>query len=242
MSQINVQELAIAVAVQRNNPTILTPDFLKYSGIVPSDWELAKQPIVSNAGSQIVFQNRISIAAQVNRVVFSEPIAAKDAKEVSIADIARKYIEKLPEANYQGIGINVAGFVLFNPEGKTARNYIFETLLNSGPWQEVGNAPAQASMRFIYSLDGGPLTLEINEARIQLPDQKMIPAVLFAGSFSHNLPQNIQGNKLTSLFQMIANWQTDLEAYKEIVNTKFLSNQEGYQPFNAPSTDTVFPT
>ncbi|MBW4674826.1 MAG: hypothetical protein KME52_12580 [Desmonostoc geniculatum HA4340-LM1] len=34
MSQsLNIQEIAIAIAAKQHNPTILTPDFLKYSGM-----------------------------------------------------------------------------------------------------------------------------------------------------------------------------------------------------------------
>ncbi|MEM9544135.1 MAG: hypothetical protein AAGA60_32200 [Cyanobacteria bacterium P01_E01_bin.42] len=39
-----IQELAIAVAAPDSNPILLTPTFLKGSGIVPQDWELARQP------------------------------------------------------------------------------------------------------------------------------------------------------------------------------------------------------
>ena len=37
MPQVSVQELVIVIAAKNNNPTILTVDFLKYSGIIPSD-------------------------------------------------------------------------------------------------------------------------------------------------------------------------------------------------------------
>ncbi|MBX9255594.1 hypothetical protein H1Q63_16925, partial [Desmonostoc muscorum CCALA 125] len=56
MSQsLNIQEIAIAIAAKQHNPTILTPDFLKYSGIVPSDWELSKPPIITDSAAQVVF-------------------------------------------------------------------------------------------------------------------------------------------------------------------------------------------
>ncbi|MBX9255406.1 hypothetical protein H1Q63_15930, partial [Desmonostoc muscorum CCALA 125] len=52
---LNIQEMAIAIAAKQHNPTILTPDFLKYSGIVPNNWELAKPPIITDAAAQVVF-------------------------------------------------------------------------------------------------------------------------------------------------------------------------------------------
>ena len=52
---VQLQELAIVVAAPNHNPTILTVDFLKYSGIVPTDWELASQPISTNRAAQVSF-------------------------------------------------------------------------------------------------------------------------------------------------------------------------------------------
>ncbi|MBD2492438.1 hypothetical protein [Aulosira sp. FACHB-615] len=70
MSQsLSIQEIAIVIATKQYNPTILTPDFLKYSGIVPIEWELAQQPVLTNSNAQVVFQNGISIIAQVNRII-----------------------------------------------------------------------------------------------------------------------------------------------------------------------------
>lgn len=53
-----VQELAIIIAAKNHNPTILTPDFLKYTGIVPADWELARQPIFTSSVAQVIFTLR----------------------------------------------------------------------------------------------------------------------------------------------------------------------------------------
>jgi hypothetical protein len=59
-------------AVQNYNPITLTPDSLKYSGIIPTDWELARPPVLSPSMAKIVFQSGVTIAAQTNRIVFSE--------------------------------------------------------------------------------------------------------------------------------------------------------------------------
>lgn len=101
MSQsLNIQELAIAITTRQHSPTILTPDFLQYSGTVPSDWGLARPPVLTNSVAQVTFQNGVSIAAQINRIIFAELIATKEPKEVEVPAIAYKYIEKLPEVDY----------------------------------------------------------------------------------------------------------------------------------------------
>ncbi|MBG1265631.1 hypothetical protein [Nostoc sp. WHI] len=240
MSQsLNVQEIAIAIAAKQHNPTILTPDFLKYSGIVPSDWELTQQPILTNSTAQVVFQKGISIAAQVNRIIFSEVIATKEFTEVEIPGVARKYLETLAQVDYEGVSINFRGHVFFNEQNNTARNYIFGTLLNPGPWHEFGKAPVQAAMRFGYTIEGAQMSLDINEGGLQLPDQTVQPIVLFSASFNHAIVQEEQSQRLAVLLQIISNWRTDLEAYNELVNTKFLNLPHN---INLVQNESVIPT
>ncbi|MBD2519164.1 hypothetical protein H6G93_30230 [Nostoc sp. FACHB-973] len=234
-----IQEIAIAIAAKQHNPTILTPDFLKYSGIVPSEWELARQPIVTNTGSQVVFQNGINIIAELNRIIFVESIATKEAQEVEIPVIASKYLETLAQADYQGISINFRGHVLFDQQQNTARDYILKTLLNPGPWQEFGKAPVQAATRFLYTLEDAQMTLDINEAGLQLPDKKVVPIVLFTANFGHAIASQESNQRLAAITQVISNWQIDLETYKEVVNTKFL-NSVNYQ-LNLAADESIIP-
>ncbi|NET70124.1 MAG: hypothetical protein F6K62_03525 [Sphaerospermopsis sp. SIO1G2] len=43
-----IQELAIAITAKNLKPTIITPDVLKSTGIIPQDWELAREPVFNN--------------------------------------------------------------------------------------------------------------------------------------------------------------------------------------------------
>jgi hypothetical protein len=43
---VTIQELALALTAKNYSPTLLNSDFLKYSGIVPPDWELARPPFL----------------------------------------------------------------------------------------------------------------------------------------------------------------------------------------------------
>ncbi|MCF2152306.1 hypothetical protein IQ276_039160 [Desmonostoc muscorum LEGE 12446] len=240
MSQsLNIPEIAIAIAAKQHNPTILTPDFLKYSGIVPNNWELGKPPILTDSNAQVVFANGISITSYVNRIIFTEAIATKESTEVEIPALAGKYVETLAQVDYQGVSINFRGHVLFNEQNNTARNYIFGTLLNPGPWHEFGKAPVQAAMRFNYTLEGAQMSLDINEAGLQLPDRTVQPIVLFTAAFNHAIVQEEPSQRLAILSEIISNWQTDIEAYKELVNTKFLNSP--YQ-LNLVANESVIPT
>ncbi|WP_143288277.1 hypothetical protein [Calothrix rhizosoleniae] len=245
MSQsVNLQEMAITIAVQKNNPTILAPDFLKYTGIVPSEWELAREPVRNNSVAQVTFQNGISIVSQFNRIIFSEVIATKEPQDIEVNTIARRYVEKLSQAQYQGIGINFGGYVLFAQSEQASRDFILNNLLQPGPWSEFGNAPVQAAMKFSYTLEGKQLNLEVNQAAIKFPDKKLVPAVLFSGNFNYSLSKEGENNQVDNIVKAIAGWQTDLDTYKEVVNTKFFNpetSSDSYEVKIASDNSLVFP-
>lgn len=224
-SKLAIQELAIVIAAKNHNPTILTPDFLKYSGIVPAEWELARSPLLTSQVAQVAFTNGISIVAQPGTVTFSEALEAKSTEDVKIQEIARKYVQTLPHVDYQAVGINPRSFLTFEDEEEdAARQYITSTLLSPGAWQELGTASMTAALNLVYPLEGRQLNLVVNEVRLQLPEQQPIPAVLFSGNFSYYMAGNTESERLTHLFQLLENWLTDLETYRELVNQRLLGH------------------
>lgn len=224
---LDIQELSIVVAVSNHNPMMLTVDFLKGSGIVPTDWELARPPVLSQGSAQVSFRNGINIVAQPGMITFSQAMTA-DAKleQVMVAEVAQKYVKALPNLDYRAIGINPRRFVSFGDSPDAAHKYITERILAPGGWQQVGDAPMQAGINLVYSVNGVPLRLGINEARLQMPEQEAIPAVLFAGNFHHELAVENGADRLSALERQIENWRVDWDAYQDILNTKFLTQTE----------------
>lgn len=223
MSQgIDVQELALVLSAQRHNPAILSPEFLKCSGIIPADWELARPPINNPQVSQVLFRNGVGITAQADRVLFVEPIGAKAPQDVEVARIAQQYIQALPRAEYQALGINVRGFVPFAQDAQAAHRYMANTLLAPGAWQDFGQQPVTAALNLVYTLNGRQLFLSVNEAALQLPDEGITPIVLFSGNFEYRLTDASE-NVLPYLQGCLNRWQIDLETFKDLVNTRFLS-------------------
>ncbi|MUG98760.1 hypothetical protein F7734_43295 [Scytonema sp. UIC 10036] len=220
--QLVGKNFALVFAAKNHSPSILNPDFLKYSGIVPQDWNLARQPIYTNSAAQVIFTNGISIIAEPNRVIFMEPIGDKAMSELNIAEIARKYVQTLPNIEYEAVGINPRGYVSFAGSPDAARLYMTETLLSPGAWQSAGDSPMRASLNLVYKFQRAPFYLSITEAALRNEDETSTPIVLFSGSFSYELSGENGAEKINSLHQAIDNWQVDLETYSDIINHKFL--------------------
>lgn len=225
-----IQELSIAINAAKLNPTMLSEDFLKASGIVPNDWELNKQPVLSPNYAQVSFQNGVSIVTQPRTITFLEMVGNKEPDTLKVSEIAQKYIEKLPLAEYQGLSVSPKSVVPLSGGTDAAQKYITGTLLAPGPWLEFGNAPVQAGLNLLYQLAQCQFSLSINEARLQLPDNTAIPALLFAGSFNYNITSNSDQERVQKIIEGIKQWRSDLESFREIVNQRFLAQQASLFP------------
>ncbi len=218
-----LQELGIVVAMQQPNQNLVTAEFLKLSGIIPLDWQLAREPINNDRSSRLLFTNGISINAEANRIMFGEVIGEKDLNTLTVATVAQNYLNIFKLAQYQAIGINIRSY---SPQTHSlaATQYINHQLLADGSWQNYGNAPIQAALNLVYTLDGRQLNLDINAAQIQFSEQEITPVILFSGNFGYNLTAPEVGNNLAAVSHILANWQIDLATYRELITDRFLGS------------------
>lgn len=230
---LEIEELAISIVAPKFNPTLLTPDFLQYSGIVPSDWQLAREPVLNAQMAHVAYTNGVNISVQLNAVTFSENIKAKALESVAVPSLVRKYVRALPNASYQGIGINISAFFTFEGEGEDApRNYIAKTLLAPGAWQEVGQELKTATVNLAYTLERGQFNLKIDDVQLRLADNSPQAAVLFSGYFPYELVGDSPSSKLENLYEIADNWRGDLEEYRQIIAI-FLGRSAG-EMFSEP--------
>jgi hypothetical protein len=220
---LNIQEIAIALTTQPQNHSVLTLDFLKYSRIVPKDWELARPAFLNETAAQLVFRNGVAIAAQPNRILFSQQLTNQEKNAVSVGAIARKYLETLPEIAYQGINTSFRGHVAFDPHRLSARDYIVNILLAPGAGKNPDWAPIQTTIQFTYRLSDALLVLEINEAGLRVSDQEVVPVVVFTGSFSRGLAPEMSAEQRVGVLRQVSDRTSqDLQTYQDLICNNFL--------------------
>ncbi len=218
MKKIELQELAIVIAIKEIDPTLVTPEFLKYSQIIPTEWEVSGQPARSFQGSQVTFNNGVTVLAQPQRISFAELAVNKRPAELEIPKLATKLVDVLPNLSFVGVGINMRGYIDFGTDRRLAREFMFQNLLAPGSWQQLGNAPVQAGINLGYTFDERRLNLTINEATIQTAEEQINSIALFAGNFDYDIVNTIAPAAHTQrIEQVITNWQRDLELYQEVV-------------------------
>lgn len=214
---LEIQELAIVITAKNYDPSFLNPGLLKYSGIIPEDWKLAKKPELNNRSSQLVFQNGVSIISRPNRLIFVEPLNRQEDRTVNIPALAHRCTEVLRTIEYLAVDINYRGYINCPNSTVETNNYLFDNLIKSGEWQSCGNSSVKAEVNLMFTYDEKRLNLKINEAALGLPDSEKLPIVLFSGRFNYNLTSEKPGDRLPKLERIIDNWHQDLELYKNVV-------------------------
>ena len=229
--QLNLLELAIVIATKQQDPTLLSLEFLRYSGVVPEEWPLARQPIRTAQGAQVGFQNGVVITASPTQTVFSEPLMSKSPEEMEAPRIAQRYGDILKNMDYQGLGINFKGYIAFPGTSDGAHDYIFKTLLAPGSWQQLGTQPVRAGLSLVYTFERNRLNLTVQEAAVQRAEQERLPGIIFAGNFAYRLPAEDGTDPLSWLKETLTQWQTDLDQFKAVVEAFLPAQTDAAIPF-----------
>ncbi|MBD1822858.1 hypothetical protein H6F51_10180 [Cyanobacteria bacterium FACHB-DQ100] len=220
-NSIDIQELSIVIVANELSAALLNPEFFVFSGIVPREWQLARNSVTSQQVTQLVFQNGISLLVEPGKISFSESINGKAQEDIAIARMAAKFVETMPKVDYQAIGINPKRIVTFQDQADGARKYLLETLLSPGEWQQFGREPMQASLNLSYLLDDCRFQLSIHPTQLRLSDDSQISGLLFSGNFHYELSVVEIDDRSKLIAQALSNWYGLLEAYRSLLKTKF---------------------
>ncbi|MEM8610580.1 MAG: hypothetical protein AAGF93_01070 [Cyanobacteria bacterium P01_H01_bin.105] len=216
LPSFRAQDCAIAIAAADLNPAMINPDILRYSGVIPSDWEIAQKPVYTPQVVQITFKNGINLIAEGKQIALAAALDLDEDTLSKTSSIAQQYVRAFPNLKYQGVTFNIRGYL---PTDYPPGRYICDTWLASGPWQDDC---ARAALNFIYKSERAPLQLAVTEAMMKTKEEKMISIVLFNGRYGYAAKGKTTTEKCQHLSSQFLHLQNDVEHYINIVNQKFV--------------------
>lgn len=216
---LDLIEISIVLVIPNFHPHTINLDFLKYSGIIPDDWQLSNNPVMNNSQTQINFTNKLKINAENNRIIFLESLGKQDQPKVP--NLSSQFIQALNKANYQALGFNSNYLVTLSQDNDLARRYITEKLLKPGMWYKASKEPMKASVNYFYTLDDCQLNLNVSEARLQIPEQPPQSALLFTSNCHYELQGDTTLDKQKSLAEVLNNWESLIKRNKKIISAFF---------------------
>jgi len=225
MNQIlEINQIEFVLTFEDESKTNLDLQVLKQKEVIPRHWKIAESLIHTEEISLLNFQNGIYILQRGDVLAFLETTNREKLPNLVVPEVMYQYLEKFPEESYQAFGVNVEGYIAFSNQD-IAQNYLFETLFRFNSQHELDQRPAQAILNLIYKLDQGVLTLTAQNMEIAVPEQEGLSTIRFFGNFHHDISHFPEEERAHILRQLIMNWNTDVEIYREIVNSKFLNKQ-----------------
>ncbi|NJN89082.1 MAG: hypothetical protein HC878_00975 [Leptolyngbyaceae cyanobacterium SL_5_14] len=67
------------------------------------------------------------------------------------------------------------------------------------------------------------MTLTVRNTELQLSETEQAPVLLFAANFHRDLSKIPEAERVQELSETIENWQDDVGTYQDLVNNKFLA-------------------
>jgi hypothetical protein len=174
---VQIANTSVVIIADAHNPTILHPSFLRAEGIVPTNWELAAEPPISTPAVSIVrFANQISFVVDPNKF---QVIETSSADGSSIADLAKRYVKKLPHVHYSAVGININGYA----ECPDPEDWILKRFLKEGAWTGASLGLKTAGVRLIYHVPKAQLNLNLDVGTTQATGTAEHPCIVVNANY-----------------------------------------------------------
>ena len=202
MTETKSLDLAVVIVAQSHNPSLLNPDFLKFNGIVPEDWELAVPPICAGPIAQVAFKSGITITAQPDRVIVTEVLAGRD--KPLAPEIVKKYVQVLPHVPYSQIGLNpkiYAGIQDSEPDAPLLSRFLKDA---AGLKREDLGALQTVGLRLGFAVpDGSSFNLSLDEGQITDDSVSLKHGILFGGNFHCDLRGETNKERIENLLTVL---------------------------------------
>jgi hypothetical protein len=174
---VQVANTSVVIIAEAHNPTILHPSFLRAEGIVPTDWQLAAEPPISTPAISVIrFANQISFVVDPNKF---QVIETNSADGSLIADLANRYVKKLPHVHYSAVGININAYAECpNPEDWMLKRFIKESA-----WTNAKLGLKTAAVRLTYQAPNAQLNLNVDVGTTQSTETAEHPCIVVNANY-----------------------------------------------------------
>lgn len=156
---LSVDQVSVVLSAHVHNPSIINPDFLKSSRIVPTDWTVT-ETITTPGFSQTDFENGIGLTVDEARCVIRETIVGDFRKSYRAHAVARAYIRTLPHVPYSAVGLNW----LVRLPRRNSKAWLLTRFLRPGSWLKADPAISGATIRFEIEYRGSTCFLVVAAA------------------------------------------------------------------------------
>ena len=214
--QPDVALVAFSVVLVADNvePSTINPDFLRYNDIVGSDLQTNQPPFSTPVFSQVVFEGGLAVTAQPDRLDFIQQGEAL-TEDLAVADMATRFLEKVPHLPYKAIGLNLTGFR--HVESGSIGGGVASALIEGGKWMAFENVAPTVLLKAVYSYGNKQIMMDVHDTRKQESDSSSSPGLLFAVNIHRDIGETDRARRIARLMSILSGWQDDLSDFRNLI-------------------------
>lgn len=206
--------LSVVLVADNVDPSTINPDFLRHNGIVRSDLQTEQPPVSTPVFSQVAFEGGLAMTAQHDRLDFIQR-GEMLTEDVSVLDMAKRFLEKVPHLPYKAIGLNPTGFR--HVEDGSMGGGIASALIEGGKWMAFENVSPTVLLKVLYSYPDKQITMDIHDTRKLESDGSASPGLLFAVNIHRDIGETVRERRIARLMSILSSWQNDLSDIRNLI-------------------------
>ncbi|MDO8722803.1 MAG: hypothetical protein Q7J31_11380 [Syntrophales bacterium] len=184
MLSIKLENVAIIVVADSNNPRLLNPDFLDRNNIVPKEWKV-KDALVTPPFAQVSYENGVRVLLEENRLHVMSQQPDMIPWERALPGVVTSFIEVLHHVSYRSVGLNFV-FLSDQPKGVEAEQALMGTFLKQGPWLNLRQGMTGAVLEFQYRATQPQMNVKIGVLEKRDSVGISLEGFIFTVNFHHD--------------------------------------------------------
>ena len=157
-SEFRLARADVSVSAEYHNPSLLTPDFLRLSRIVPDHWE-EEEAELSRDFSSVMFHNGVLWVINEERLIIEDSRKSLSFFEpFEVHGLARRYLEEVRTVPYRNLVLSFHGWASIHNSGGDPRRWLAEQLLRP---DRLNSHPSGLMLEptILFSVSGTPVRL-----------------------------------------------------------------------------------
>jgi hypothetical protein len=184
MLSIKLENVAIIVVADSNNPRLLNPDFLDRNNIVPKEWKV-KDALVTPPFAQVSYENGVRVLLEENRLHVMTQKPDMIPWEKALPGVVISFLEVLPHVSYRSVGLNFV-FLSDQPKGVEAEEALMGAFLKQGPWLNLRQGMTGAVLEFQYRSTQSQMNVRIGVLEKRDSVGISLEGFIFTVNFHHD--------------------------------------------------------
>lgn len=184
MLSVKLNNLAIVVASDSNNPRLLNHDFLVRNKIVSKDW-IVKDVLVTAPISRVLYDNGVQIILEENKLNVASGNPDIISWEKDLPGIATSFLAALPQVSYRAVGLNFS-FLSDYPKGQEAEQELIDKFLKQGSWLNYGKGLTGVILEFQYRATQPQMNVKIGVLEKKDSNGSSLEGFIITAHFHHD--------------------------------------------------------